>query len=417
MGMRRAVSRRAFLGRSAALLGGGLVLDLGGCGDDTPDETGPDAWPDKGVAGPDEVVLGLYPRARIPSAVDAVREACKHVDFGWLGKGESVFVKVASNSNLPHPAVTSPDAVRAMVQELRARGAGKILVGDQAGVESVRLVARGRFSSTQEVFADNGLGAAVAEAGAEAHFFDDQGWDGYVEATLPAGSHWKLPLRIAKVVTEVDHIVYLPRLSSHAIAGCTHALKMAVGWLRDDSRNHLHHDAATFYEKYAEISYAKEIADRLRLTLTLADDVLLDFGPDTGTVAAADPRVVIASRSLAGHEAVSAALLVHIDELTAEGPEPHYDAGTANTLNQLFVTQYVQAATGLPWGPGAPADYTALVPHAFEKGLGDNAPLARAWEITGGRPAKIGVLSVAEPPSAALVAALAAHGEGSFVLA
>ena len=41
---------------------------------------------------------------------------------------------------------------------------------------------------------------------------------------------------IARAITEVDHLVYLPRLSSHVLTGYTHGHKIAVGWLRDDPR-------------------------------------------------------------------------------------------------------------------------------------------------------------------------------------
>lgn len=91
-----------------------------------------------------------------------------------------------------------------------------------------------------------GRGNLIAlENDAELHFFDDQGFDtGYFQATLPAGHHWPRGMYVPSIVREVDHIVYMPRLSQHMLAGTTLAQKSAMGFLRDDSRHDMHNDAA-----------------------------------------------------------------------------------------------------------------------------------------------------------------------------
>ena len=210
------------------------------------------------------VLLSLQPG----DGENAVRKALEKLDLSWLEKGDSVLIKVASNSGNPHPATTSANGVRAMAIALKERGAGRVIVADQAGVEHVRRSQRGRYSTTRERFMTNGLGAL--EEVAELHFFDDGDWEaGYVEATLPEGHHWPRGMRLAAIVKDVDHIVYMPRISAHTLAGLTNAQKSAIGWLRDDSRHDLHNDAASYYEKFAEINYTSEIKSRFRLALTL----------------------------------------------------------------------------------------------------------------------------------------------------
>jgi uncharacterized protein (DUF362 family) len=398
---------------------GSLVVSLGGCGSNSTGASQND-WPDKGIVGGDDVLFGLYPSSRVARAEDAVRQACAKLDFSWLKAGDSVLIKIASNSGNVHPAVTSPAAVRGLVAELKARGAKRVVVGEQSGVESVRLVAgEKRFKSTKELLAKNGLLAAIGESGAEGHFFDDQGYDkGYFEATPPAGSHWQQKMMLPNIIREVDHIVYLPRLSSHVLAGYTHGLKIAVGWLRDDSRNHLHLDAASFYEKYVEVNYVKEIRDRFRLVLTLAEAMLLHAGPDKGTVHTLDPRLVIASRNLASHDAIASGVLLHASGLVepaTQGGIP-YSPNTADGINKLFVTQFVTSATGIPWGPGDPASYTQLKAHAFEKNASSDRAIARAFAISG-TPSKIRAVVVAEPPDGALSEKVTAHGEGRVAFA
>jgi uncharacterized protein (DUF362 family) len=334
----------------------------------------------------------LYASSNIAKSEDAVRHSLARVDFDWLVPGDTVFVKLSCNSGHVHPAVTSPAAVSGLCAELFARGAGRVIVGDQAGVESVRLVdGETRFGSTQALMEGNGLYEAIIAAGAEPHFFDDQGYDsGYFEATPPDGHHWQEPIMLASIIERVDHIVYLPRLSSHALAGYTHGLKSAVGWLRDDSRYHMHNDAASLHEKYAEISYSAEIASRLRLVYTFAEQLMLHQGPDTGTVALADPRIVIASDNIANHDALSSALLRHFDTTTsvAAGISTYGRGSTANARNKHFVQTYVENTTGIPWGQGG-TDYTQLTGHRYWESIAADHGLSRAYELQGGVPSAI----------------------------
>jgi uncharacterized protein (DUF362 family) len=419
--------RRHFLRDTTLLAGGlatGLTLKLSGCRDGGKDSG---ARRDAGGDGTDgyeplrsgEILLGLYPSTTYETAEDAVRASLARLPFDWLGEGDVVFVKLSCNSGRVHPAVTSPAAVVALCEVLFERGAGRVLVGDQAGVESVRLAAdERRFSSTRALMEANGLYAAILAAGAEPHFFDDHGYEaGYFAATPPAGHHWGHPLMLPNVVRDVDHIVTLPRLSSHTLAGYTHGLKCAVGWMRDDSRHHMHNDAATLHEKYAEISYTEELAARTRLVLTFAEQLMLHQGPDTGTVADVDPRIVIASDDLAHHDAFSAALLRYFDVGTpvADGVSPYGDGSTANTLNQVFTRSYVESATGIPWASDG-GDYTALRANPYWDGVNADLALARAFALQGGVPEQVTVRKDGAALAGELGEALSAAYGGLFGL-
>ena len=356
----------------------------------------------------DRVVLGLFPSSELTAPEDAVHKTLERVDMEWLRPGDSVFVKLASNSAYSHPATTSPTAVRAMCKALFDRGAGRVVVGDQCGVMSARL-AKGddgdrRWRSTQVVMETNGLFKAIVDGGGEPHFFDEHGFDdGYVPATLPAGSSWRRPPHIPRIVNEVDHIVYLPRLSSHVLTGYTHGHKISVGFMRDDTRHEMHSDAGNIYEKYTELNYCEEIGSRLRLTLTLAEEVLCDGGPDGGSIAAADPLIVLASTHLANHDAVAVGLLTwaqkHLPRTRNSGGIPYGAWATAS--NTAFVG-IVHAQTGIPWtSPGAalPLPYWA---HDYAGGIDSDRALSRAYELLGGVPRSIDVTLAGAQPTATL---------------
>lgn len=412
---RESISRRQFLHRSSVLGTGLLVgpaaLNLS-CSDSSTEAS-------SAIRG-DDVLLGLYPSSDYPTAEGAMRAALRKLDFSWLAAGDSVLVKIAANSGNPHPATTHPDAVRGLVAELKERGAGQVVVGEQSGVEHVRHLADGtRFSSTRERLDTAGLLSAIESSGALGHYFDDQDWGDYFEGIPPAGSNWDRPMMLPNIVREVDHIVYLPRLSSHVLAGYTHGHKLAVGWLREDSRNHLHAIADTFYEKYTEINYVPEIRDRLRLVVTFADKALLDFGPDEGTVHEVDPRLVVASSNLANHDVVATGLLVQLDAAVPENstcifPVCTYSTELVDTANRVFVQNVVAGATGgLVWGPHGPSEYVPVTAHTFEQGISQDRPLLRAWEITGERPANISVVTDGAALAPEVRTAIESRAEGA----
>lgn len=342
--------------------------------------------------------------SRTETVASLVARSLSKVDCSWLKTGDTVFVKVACNSANVHPAVTSPDALVALVNELYKRGAKRVIVGDQGGVQNVRL-AKGnkRFSATRELMKKNGLLAAIADSKAEAHFFDEQDYEtGYVQGTPTfTNSHWKKGLYVPRILKEVDHLVYLTRLSSHVIAGYTHGHKCAMGFLRDDSRFHVHHDAASLHEKFVEINYVAEIRERHRLTMSFADSILLDSGPDDGTVGDIGARVLVASRHLANHDAVATQMLAYADGAIAKDPSVAVVYGPqANAVNRALVQLVVPNQTKIVWGDESMSTYTTLETHAYQSGINADRALRRAYEILGGVPKGIAVNAYGDALSA-----------------
>lgn len=428
-------SRRSFL-RGGTCVGTGLVLHLAGCGEtmqpqagnatkdaeegsspgassttvdaETQGSTGQSAAGAEAASalGAADILFGLYQG----DAGNAVRSAAAKLDFSWLKSGDSVLIKVASNSGDPHPAVTSPAAVKAMVAELKQRGAGRVVVADQAGVEWVRLSAQGRYSSTREQWASNGL--LAAEGDAEVYFFDDQGFGaGYFQATLPSGHHWPRGAWLSNVIKQVDHVIYMPRLGAHQLAGLSMGLKIAVGWLRDDSRHDLHKDARYFHAKYTELTFADELRSRLRLIVTACDKALLHGGPDTGTIYDLDPAIVIASANIANHDAVACSTMVTLEKAVASTAGPTtYIAATAAMSNTFFANGLLvsHGAAGR-WVSSAPT--SLLVVDAFDRSVDGCAAVARAWQLSGGAPSAVRVVLDGQPIDSSLRDGIQAHGK------
>ena len=334
----RGVTRREFFKAAGlalpALAGSGCAL-LSGC------HPGSDTYPPSGGEARRVMMAGVAAGSGDESVEQAIRDVIDATtDFSWLSRGDSVFLKVSSNTERLYPASTMPLAVTVMARVLLEKGAGRVLAGDKAGVATAHVGPDFQHGSTRKAMSQNCLHAAIEAGGAEPYYFEEDGYDSYFEAEPPEVSHWRAGLMLPGVIREVDHIVLLPRLSTHAISGVTFALKIGVGWLRDDTRLEMHRDAASLFEKIAEINAAPAIREKLRLCLTAGTAALTTFGPDYGHRADPPVGIVFASACPVAHDALATAMLQHMRENHTPSAAFLLDfyPGLANISNQVVVT-------------------------------------------------------------------------------
>ena len=230
-------------------------------------------------------------------------------DFVWLSNGDRVLIKIALNSGKSYPATTDPWAVHCMIKLLKEKGAGEILVGDQGGYGSVRWTKDTKQGSSRQLAKDAGLLKAIEDSDAEPCFFEEYGWDHFRTAIPNGNHHWHTPMIVTTVLDEVDHIIYLPRVASHILAGNTLGFKLAVGFLRGDSRGEFHRGGRDFYAMYEEINQIPTLKSKLRLIVSSGRSVLALFGPNGGPVATPDCGLLIASDDLLSHEMIAYAWL------------------------------------------------------------------------------------------------------------
>lgn len=259
----------------------------------------------------------------------------------WLNKDDLVLIKPALNSPDPYPATTHPLAVRTVAAVLRERGA-RVVIGDQSGIGYVLHHKTGVIrGSSRGNYTRSGMGEPADTFVA----FEEGGWDdGFFNHQSRNTSSWKAGFFITNLVQKADHIICLPRVSTHSQAGATLGMKCMVGLLREDSRMEFHANgpfnnsikklaqgstlesrndgSGKFIEKIVEISDA--VRDKLRATLFVATRVQATFGPDRyamkmgpfrlgkAYVAAPDPGLVFASADPVAAEAFALAFLRHV---------------------------------------------------------------------------------------------------------
>ena len=230
----------------------------------------------------------------------------------WLSPGDRVFLKLAQNSPNPFPATTDPWVLDCMIKLLRDNGAGEILVGDQSGIGYVNHTKLTNKGSSRECCNASGLLDVITSNGTTPVFFEEAGYDaGYRPVHPSPPHHWgSAPVYITKAMDDVDHIIYLPRVANHAIAGKTFGMKLPIGFLRDDARIfNLHMDLLNFYAKYVELNFIPEIASKRRLIVSSGRSLLTTNGPDDGVIVTPDQGLIFASEDLLANDLLASAWL------------------------------------------------------------------------------------------------------------
>lgn len=214
-------------------------------------------------------------------------------DFSWLSSNDRVLLKLALNSANDFPATTDPWSLACMIDLLKEKGAGTILVGDQSGIFQA--------NSTQTCLNRTGLMDVIRAKDATPVYFEN---GGHFSASA---DNWPQRVNITNYVNQVDHIIYLPRVATHMMADKTFSLKIAVGFLNGPSRRTMHSGNIT--NLYPSINDISDIKSKFRLSVTSARKLMTTGGPDNGTVVEPDYGLIFASSDLLAADIMAGAFL------------------------------------------------------------------------------------------------------------
>lgn len=313
----------------------------------------------------------------------SVKEAAQAAtDFNWLARGDSVLIKPALNSGNPYPATTNPEGIKAMVELLREKGAGRVILSDMSGIEFVKLTPERLKGSSRKLMHASGMAEAALEAGAELYFPEEAGWDAFFEDYPIDSTFWKTSLMMPNIIQEVDHIILMPRCGRHLLLGSSLGMKCAVGYWRTDTRLEYHKHAASIQEKTADGNTVKCLRNKQRLVLTTATQILTTLGPNDGFIATPDTGLVFASESIVAHDMVSLAwLLKNRDAMTedqqADSRDPYKRQFAVGILNRFVVSRL---------GGLKKALHAEGIKRNDIDSIWDDRVLNRAYEVFGGIP-------------------------------
>ena len=234
----------------------------------------------------------------------------KTTDFSWFSKNDNFLIKPVINSGNPYPATTDPDAIIATIRLLKNKGAGRIIVGDLAGVGDVRFFKDKLEGSTRNLMKKTKIAQNTINEGGEIYCFEEQGWNSFYPEIPLQRKSWNEPLMIPSILKEIDHIILLPRCARHMMAGSSLGMKAVIGYTRTDTRYELHKDTKFFQKKIAEANTLPTILGKQRLILTVADKILTTYGPNNGYINNPKIGLIISSDSILAHDMVSLAWLL-----------------------------------------------------------------------------------------------------------
>ncbi len=353
------------------------------------------------------VLSGYSPRASLAwvskgehkNSYSLFKKAMESVtDFKWLSRGDRVLLKIALNSGNEFPATTDPWALHCMVKFLKEKGAGKVIVGDQSGIQSVHWTGDKKKGSSRKCCASAGLLKVIDESEAEEYFFEERGYDYYIETSPRGTNHWGKPILVTKVLDEVDHIIYMPRVSSHLMGDITSGFKLSVGFLREDSRVLFHQGGMNFNSMYEEINEVPEIRNKLRLIMSSGRKVLSNFGPDTGHISEPGMGLIFASTDLLAHELVAYSWL----QWNREYETPIYSHATTgnfqkigNIGNKFFVWW--------SWDSDFRKDSTADIPDYEPGDIKEHPSIINRIKRIGGYPETIALTEINKNPDGSVI--------------
>jgi uncharacterized protein (DUF362 family)/NAD-dependent dihydropyrimidine dehydrogenase PreA subunit len=263
--------------------------------------------------------------SHLNQAFEELKEKAALVNFEKRVRGKKVLVKpnIIGPFQREQAATTHPELVRTVVSWLCSAGA-EVIVGDNCGVGGYGL---NRLSAKRSGIID-------ASAGTYQNLAKN------VKA-VPVDSKFFRTLVISQAVLDVDFIVSLPKLKTHALTLLTLGVKNMFGILAGTSKSRVHSTAPDLED------FGEALADIYQIRppdLTIIDGVVgMDGnGPSHGRIR--DIGYLIASHNAPSCDVVVAEMVgadaqrMHYLRCTAErglGPKKFADVETSGTCEPI----------------------------------------------------------------------------------
>jgi uncharacterized protein (DUF362 family) len=243
-------------------------------------------------------------RTKAPVDESAVREAVGQAvslacDLSSLVRpGQTVVLKPNVFAPRPAPTTTDPRVVAAVGELCREAGAGRVIVAEGRSISTARY--RPSNNSTRACFEATGMQAAVAEAGLEVVYLED---DEFVGVDLPDGQVLK-QAHVPRTIMEADVFINLPVMKIHSLTTVTLAVKNLHGIVSDCDKLYQH--------CYREVALARKLTDLLRIRridLNVMDALVAQEADHAADGRAVEMGLILASQDAVALDAVAGAVM------------------------------------------------------------------------------------------------------------
>lgn len=228
---------------------------------------------DRGVAGTSKVGI-----IKTNDRIQAVKRSLQLLQRPDLKK-KRVLIKPNFNTKDPAPGSTHYDTLSSLIDEIKARGAEEIIIGERSGPPN-----------TQTVMEEKGIFKLAEEKGVMVVNFDELKESDLVHFK-DQSLHWRDGFHVPRILHEVDHIIATPCLKTHQFGGIfTMALKLAVGIIPKSGNNYMQqlHGSRDMRKMIAEIN----LAYRPDLFIVDGVEAFTSGGPSSGRRVQADVTLV-----------------------------------------------------------------------------------------------------------------------------
>jgi uncharacterized protein (DUF362 family) len=290
---------------------------------------------------------------RTGDRVAGIDKALKLISFP-SPKGKNVLIKPNFNTADPAPGSTHNDTLRKLVEEMKARGATGLTLGESCGP-----------GSTQAVMEQKGIPGLAQELGFDIINFDELPPEGWVHCD-PDGCHWENGFDIAKPIVDAEYLLWTCCLKTHQFGGIhSMSLKLAVGITRKENNyrfTYLHPNDGDMRKRIAEIHHGF----KPHLIVMDGVEIFVDGGPMTGERVSAN--AIVAGTDRIAIDAVGLAIL------------KHHGSNDAIMSKKIFEQEQIARAVELNLGVRTPdqielvtgdsesADYAAKLKEILKQG-------------------------------------------------
>ncbi len=283
------------------------------------------------------------------SRAEGLRRAVELLGVNTV-RGNKVLLKPNFNSADPAPGSTHPDALRAMIMQLREMGAGAITLGERSGMGDTQRVMQqvGAFNLAEEL----GFETVIFDA------LDEEDW----ALIQSKDNHWERGFAVPKMLLDSEAVVQICNLKTHRYGGhFTLSLKNSVGFAAKQIAGAGYNFMSELHGSPDQRTMIAEINRTYAPALVVMDGIeaFTSGGPDRGKLVR--PEVMLASRDRVALDAVGVAIL------RLFGTTPEVSEG------RVFEQAQIARAVELELGAQSPQDVRILT--------GDNASEAFSAEI------------------------------------
>jgi len=192
----------------------------------------------------------------------------------FVKAGERVLLKPNFNTSDPFPASSDLDFICAVISEIESQKPAQIILGESPTF----------FGNSRKYFDEKDPKSLEAKYSClKVLYLPEEEW---VQKENPEAKYLT-KASVPKILDEVDKIILLPCLKTHAWAQYTGALKLSVGLLKPTERIKLH--AGHLQEKIAELN----LLIKPDLVIMDARKCFITDGPSQGKIA--EPGLFLAS--------------------------------------------------------------------------------------------------------------------------